>query len=263
MGTDHHRAFDRWWEHVINHYVTWEAGRPVAMDLYYDPIVDEHVSSPMGLIAPVWYLAPQRREVAESAWRMAATLTGLLGDGEPSGLKDPNLASLLAWHTGEFVEGEVKARLWVHLDEVLEPSWGHDLGEFTFGFGLDEPHPRGQLNARAMAGWVCTPGAWSRIFNESGQERFLQPTVAGVDFPRVAMSEARWDGTALRLAAHPQNSSVAGTRTSVRITGLPPDEGWTLTRPDGSTTAINLWVDTTATDLELVVDGGGYELRRG
>ena len=40
------------------------------MDLYYDPIVDEHVSSPMGLIAPVWYLAPQQREIAESAWAM-------------------------------------------------------------------------------------------------------------------------------------------------------------------------------------------------
>ncbi len=233
------------------------------MDLYYDPVVDEHVSSPMGLIAPVWYLAPQRREIAESAWTMAATLTGLLGGGELSGLEDPNLASLLAWHTGEFVDGEVKARLWGHLDQVFEPSWDHDLGEFTFGFGLDEPHPRGQLNARAMAGWVCTPGAWSRIFNESDQGRFTQPTVGGVDFPRVAMSEARWDGTALRLAAHPQNASVAGTRTSLRITGLSPDVGWTLIRPDGSTTPIDLSVDPTGTELELVVDGGGYELRGG
>jgi len=233
------------------------------MDLYYDPVVDEHVSSPMGLIAPVWYLAPQRREVAESAWTMVATLTGLFGGGNPSGLEDPNLASMLAWHTGEFVDGEVKARLWEHLDQIFEPSWDHDLGEFTFGFGLDEPHPRGQLNARAMAGWVCTPGAWSRIFNESDQGRFTQPTVGGVDFPRVAMSEARWDGTALRLAAHPQNSSVAGTRTSIRITGLAPNVGWTLIRPDGITTPIDLSVDPTGTELELVVDGGGYELLGG
>jgi hypothetical protein len=112
-----------------------------------------------------------------------------------------------------------------------------------------------------MAGWVCTPGAWSRIFNEPDQGRFTQPTVGGVDFPRVAMSEARWDGTALRLAAHPQNASVAGTRTSLRITGLPTDVGWTLIRPDGSTTPIDLSVDLTGTELELVVDGGGYELR--
>ena len=169
------------------------------MDLYYDPIVDEHVSSPVGLIAPVWYLAPQQREIAESAWTMAATLTGLLG-GEPSGLEDPNLASLLAWHTGEFADGEVKARLWEHLDQVFEPSWDHDLGEFTFRFGLDEPHPRGQMNARAMAGWVCGPGAWHRVFNEPNLEKFDEPTISGLDFPRVALSEARWDGTALHLS---------------------------------------------------------------
>ena len=89
------------------------------------------------------------------------------------------------------------------------------------------------------------------------------PTVGGVDFPRVAMSEARWDGTALGLAAHPQNASVAGTRTSIRITGLAPDVGWTLIRPDGSTTPIDLSVDPTGTELEIVVDGGGYELRGG
>ena len=261
MGTDHHRAFDRWWEHAINHYVTWEAGRPVAMDLYYDPIVDEHVSSPMGLIAPVWYLAPQQREIAESAWTMAATLTGLLG-GEPSGLEDPNLASLLAWHTGEFADGEVKARLWEHLDQVFEPSWDHDLGEFTFRFGLDEPHPRGQMNARAMAGWVCGPGAWHRVFNEPDLEKFDEPTVSGLDFPRVALSEARWDGVVLHLAAHPQNASVTDTRTSVQIDGLPTNDGWMLTRPDGSTTTIEMSSSSTGTELELVVDGGGYQLRR-
>ncbi|GIT46407.1 MAG: hypothetical protein Ct9H300mP12_09920 [Acidimicrobiales bacterium] len=33
-------------------YITWQEGRPVAMDLYYDPVGDEHVSSPMGLMAP-------------------------------------------------------------------------------------------------------------------------------------------------------------------------------------------------------------------
>ncbi|MEC7778424.1 MAG: hypothetical protein VX885_04320, partial [Actinomycetota bacterium] len=133
------------------------------MDLYYDPVIDEHVSTPLALMAPVWYLAPQRTDMAKSAWEMAATLTGLFGDGDLVGLNDPNLASLLAMQTGDFTDGEAKTRLWEFLDETHEPQWNNDLGEFTFGFGLGEPHPRGQLNARAMAGWVCTPGAWSRI----------------------------------------------------------------------------------------------------
>ena len=230
------------------------------MDLYYDPVIDEHVSTPLALMAPVWYLAPQRTDMAKSAWEMAATLTGLFGDGDLVGLNDPNLASLLAMQTGDFTDGEAKTRLWEYLDETHEPQWNNDLGEFTFGFGLGEPHPRGQLNARAMAGWVCTPGAWSRIFNIPNLEKFDGPTVSGLDFPRVAMSEAWWDGAVLHLTAHAQNSSVANTQTSIHVEGLPSDDGWGLVQPTGGTTPIA--VSTGASQLELVVNGGHYELRQ-
>ena len=230
------------------------------MDLYYDPVIDEHVSTPLALMAPVWYLAPQRTDMAKSAWEMAATLTGLFGDGDLVGLNDPNLASLLAMQTGDFTDGEAKTRLWEFLDETHEPQWNNDLGEFTFGFGLGEPHPRGQLNARAMAGWVCTPGAWSRIFNNPNLEKFGGPTVSGLDFPRVAMSEAWWDGAVLHLTAHAQNSSVANTQTSIHVEGLPSDDGWGLVRPTGGTMPIA--VSGGASQLELVVNGGHYELRQ-
>ncbi len=230
------------------------------MDLYYDPVIDEHVSTPLALMAPVWYLAPQRNDIAKSAWEMAATLTGLFGDGDLIGLDDPNLASLLAMQTGDFTDGEAKTRLWEYLDETHEPQWDHDLGEFTFGFGLGEPHPRGQLNARAMAGWVCTPGAWSRIFNDPNLGKFDGPTVSGLDFPRVAMSEARWDDAVLHLAAHAQNSSVANTWTSIHVEGLPSDDGWSLVRPDGVATPVEMSAGTGK--LDLVVDSGHYELRR-
>jgi len=142
------------------------------MELYYDPVVNEHASSPMGLIAPVWYLAPQRPDVARAAWELAVAITDLDGDSDPAGLDDPGFASLLALQTGEFDDGPVRDRLWQVFDEVHEPTWDHARGEFTFGFRLDEPHPRGQLNARAMAGWVCTPGAWSRIFSGPDDDRF-------------------------------------------------------------------------------------------
>jgi hypothetical protein len=260
MGTDHHRVFDPWWDHAVDHHITWQDGRPVAMDLYYDPVVDQRVSSRMALLAPVWYLAPQRPDVAHSAWELAVSLTGLDGDGEPTGLDDSGFASLLAMQTSEFDDGRIRDRLWQVLDTVHEPTWDHDLGEFTFGFRLDEPHPRGQLNARAMAGWVCTPGAWSRIFDGVGDDRFDEPTVTGVNFPDVALSEARWDGSALHLAAQPRNASLAGARTSVRVTGLPADGPWLLIRPDGSTEPVE--VASEATDLQLVVDGDRYTLRR-
>ena len=154
----------------------------------------------------------------------------------------------------------MKSRLWEHLDESFEPTWDRELGEFAFRFGFDEPYPRGQLNARAMAGWVCEPGAWSRIFNAPNLDKFEEPTVSGVDFPRVALSEARWDGAMLHLAAHPQNGSVANTRTRVQVSGLPPGVGWELLRPDRSRVPID--VSAGSTELELVVDGGRYVLHR-
>ena len=232
------------------------------MDLYYDPVADEHLASPVGLIAPIWYMAPQRRDFAEAAWTTAASISGLLDGGDLVGLDDPRQSVILAWHTGEFIEGTAKSRLWDHLAATFEPTWDYDLGEFTFRFGLDEPYPRGQLNARAMAGWVCTPGAWYRIFNEPNLTKFNEPTVSGIDFPRVAMSEARWDGVNLHLATHPQNASVAGTRTWVRVTGISDAETWVLTRPDGTTELIEKSRSSLDLDLELVVDGSHYQLRK-
>ena len=255
--------FEPWWDHAADNYVTWQDGRPVAMDLYYDPVVDEHVSSPMGLMAPVWYLAPQRPDVALSAWELAVEITGLSSDKPPTAdqpglLADPAFVSLLALQTGEFDDGLVRDRIWEVIDGIHEPTSDNDLGEFTYGFGLDEPHPRGQLNARTMAGWVCTPGAWSRIFNAGPGHRFTDPTVGGVDFPDVALSEARWDSPVLYLAAQPRSPSVAGRRNAIRVTALPIDGSWTLLRPDGTSEVVD--VTGGGATLEIVVDGGGHQL---
>ncbi len=230
------------------------------MDLYYDPVVDEHVSNPLGLMAPVWYLAPQRPKVARSAWELAVMLTGLDTEGDPTGLNDPAFASLLAMQTGEFDNGRVRERLWQAIDDVHEPNWDHHSGEFTFGFGLGERYPRGQLNARAMAGWVCTPGAWSKIFDDFSSNRFAEPTISGVDFPNIAMSEAQWDGEALHMAAQPRVASLADSRTSVQITALPVDGLWMLVQPDNSNVPVEIVSGKTI--VELKADGRRCTLRR-
>lgn len=236
MGTAHHGAFDAWWEYARDNYVSWEDGDPVAVDLYYDPLVDEHVGrGAMGLIAPTWYFAPQRPELAITGWRTAAALAGLMGDGPIIGLDNPAGAVTVLQIAGEFADAATKALLWEAAEEHIQPTWDVGRGEFTLGFKLNEPHPRGQWNARAMAGWVASPGAWSRIFNEPNLSKFDEPTVEGVDFPRVAMSEARWDGTAMHLAAHPMNAEVDGTTTSIRLTRLARMDGW---KASGSGAAI-------------------------
>ena len=216
-------------------------------------MVEEHVGhGPVGLIAPGWYLAPQRREVADAAWSFGALLSGAAGDGPVALLDNPALGVMLVQLAGEFADESTKARIWAAADEHFEPTWSADRGEFTFGFGLGEEHPRGQWNARAMAGWVCTPGAWSDVFNTPNLAKFDEPTVVGVDFPRVALREAAWDGASLLIAASPQNAAVRDSRTTMRVTGTDPGD-WVATRPDGDVVALGR---DAAGDLvlELVVD---------
>jgi hypothetical protein len=239
--------------------VSWtpDGAQPTGIDLYFDPTVDEHVGhGPIGLILPAWYLAPQRREVAEAAWNLGGVLTGALDPSRQdiAMLDNPVLGVTLVQLAGEFADDATKQRIWRAADEHFQPTWDVDAGELTFGFGLDEEHPRGQWNARAMAGWACSgPGAWSDVFNRPNLVKFDEPTVTGVDFPRVALSHARWDAATdtLHVAAHPQNASVRDTRTTLRV----PPGRWTVTHPDGTT--------ADATDIvELTVDEGSVRLRR-
>ncbi|NIP13975.1 MAG: hypothetical protein GWM88_04245 [Pseudomonadales bacterium] len=134
--------------------------------------------------------------------------------------------------SGEFAQPEAKARIWAAAEEHIEPTWDTERGEFTLGFKLNEPHPRGQLNARAMAGWTCGPGDWTRLFNEPDMAKFDAPTVEGVDFPRVALSEARWDGEALHLAAQARNPSETKA-TTVTVSNLTNATGWSMRAPGG------------------------------
>ena len=150
--------------------------------------------------------------------------------------------------SGEFADQETKARIWAAAENHIEPTWDHERGEFTLGFGLNEAHPRGQMNARTMAGWVCTPGAWARIFNAPNLTKFDEPTVCGVDFPREALSQAFWDGKALHLAAQPQNPELLGHTTSLKITNIPSNQGWVMTHANGD-------------QVPLAPDGDDVEVR--
>ena len=89
------------------------------------------------------------------------------------------------------------------IDEHCEPTWDTARGEFTWGFNLDEPHPRGQFNGTMAAAQVATEGSWWRLANVGPGHRFDEPTVIGVDFPTVALREARWDPARSTLTVTP------------------------------------------------------------
>jgi hypothetical protein len=260
FDTNHHSAFEKWWGYASENYVSWNDDKAVAIDLYYDPVVDEHVlHGPMGIIAPAWYFAPQKNEVAEAGWQTVAGASGVFGDGPISGLSDPGSATMLLQLAGEFAEPSIKQRLWEAAEEHIEPNWDYSRGEFTLGLHLNEAHPRGQLNARMMAGWVCTQGAWSRIFNEPNLDKFNEPTIEGVDFPRVALSEARWDGKTLHVAAHPQNTDVKDIVTTLKLTNIDASRKWVLTKPGGE--KVSLQGSGENIPFEITVDNQAFKLK--
>ena len=125
---------------------------------------------------------------------------------------------------------ELAGALAASADEHLEPTWDAGRGEFTWGLGLGEEHPRGQYNAALAAAEAVTPGAWRRLATTTGGSRFTEPTVTGVDFPRVALSEAEWDVARgeLRVTTAVQSDAVDGSPTSFRVSELGDPARWAV-----------------------------------
>ncbi len=70
-----------------------------------------------------------------------------------------------------------------------------------------------------MVGETGDEGAWWRLFNEPNLAKFEQPTVAGVDFPALGISEASYDaGTrTLRITTDVGDPARRGAATWFRI----------------------------------------------
>ena len=223
FGSKHHAVFDTWWEYALEHYMKFtDTGDPEWVALYYDPIID-HVQSggPMGGFVTSLYLAPQRPEYAFKFYDFAARLLGVRDPArEIPMLPDPRFTALAFALATEFGDHTARERLAAFADKNLEPTW--DGAEFTWGFGLKEPHPRGQMNATIMVGEAGGEGAWSRIFNEPNLKKFEQPTVVGVDFPKVGISEAAYDEATrtLHVTTDVGDHGAAGQATGFRIEKL-------------------------------------------
>jgi hypothetical protein len=107
-------------------------------------------------------------------------------------------------------------------EQFGEPTWDRARGEFYYRFGLSEPYPRGQANAVIMAAEAGGQQAWWRIFNEPNLRKFDQPTVSGVDFPRLGISQAIYDADKdlLAVATYAAEPWMSGTQTTFTVERL-------------------------------------------
>lgn len=98
----------------------------------------------------------------------------------------------------------------------------YDNGEFYFTYGLEEEWPRGIPNAWATLGYIGGAGSLRRMYNELNLEKFGQPTLEGVDYPGVNVSQASYDAgkDALVVSISPGTARV-GSITTFRVTHYP------------------------------------------
>jgi len=199
------------------------------VSLYYDPLLEVHMPSerePSHRFGIAQWILPTRpddaRVLVESAidmlkWRTDAPVVDRGGWS-----RETHFGMVFA---REYGDGALFAKLKAHAEANYEPTWDEATGEFTWGFGLNEKYPRGQMNAQAAFAEVMSEGAWTRLFAEPNLRKFVEPTVTGVDFPNFALSQAVYDvdRRCLIIASDKGLPAAAGQPTSFRITNVDPE----------------------------------------
>ena len=224
-----HRPFQNFLEYAKENYMSVSNdGKLEWITRYYDPIVNHKANSgPGGGIGTAFLLLPQDRELSTFIYETAANALGWNNPRVPiradaGGL---NMARELGDHTAV-------ARLSAAAEREYEPRFFGDHDEkFGWWFGQNEGFPRGQRSATMMVSEVGTGGGWLRAFEAPHLDKFDAPTVEGVDYPSLGVSQA-WNDIAsgtLYVTTYPTTPDRRGVETSWRVTNLSnPDDVFVL-----------------------------------
>jgi hypothetical protein len=246
-------VFEPWWAYAREHYLDLAGGElPQTTTFYYDPQLDVHHRLPVAAaLTTSFYAAPQVPSDARRLFDAGCASAGLTG-ALPTPIRASRGIGSSLLLAREWELGELEQRLADAIEASYEPTWDTERGEFTWGLGLNEPHPRGQFNAFLAAAEATGPGAWTRL-SAAPLERC--PQIVDVDFPAMALSRAEWvDGNLLlRLAPLREDPKVF---TSFRLVGAEP-RNWDVHGLEGvsldlSTTGLTIRVPMVAVDLELI-----------
>ena len=253
--------FEQWWPHAETHYLGLRDGSlGDTLTLYYDPILRyDHRRGAESAMMMAVYLAPQKPKIAELIFSAGAERLGWMGDGpvrEPRGNPRFTLWGLIL--AREFGDPTIYDRLEAHCEAHHEPALDTATGEFTWGFGLGEPHPRGQFNATRMMSDAMSEGSWRRLFNRPNLRKVHEPTVYDVDFPTVCISQAWYDAARaqLTIATDAGLPRSAGTPTMFRVANV--DLGTCRVELDGRQSTDWRIVDG---DLEVTTTVGEHLIR--
>ena len=206
---------------------------PATTTMYFDPVLNTGVSSPArGALTTAFYAAAQEPEDAQRLF--AAGITSAQLDRAPRlPLRATRAYAAALLLAREWSMTELAERLSAAIDASYEPTWDAESGEFTWGMGLKEPHPRGQFNAYLAAAEAGGPGRWSAL---SAQPLASCPQVVDVDFPTLAFTRAEWLNGSLFLTLAPRQEDRT-KRTTFRLVGAEP-RIWCTSGIDNVTTDV-------------------------
>lgn len=225
-------AFLEWVAFAKRHYMGRDRrGRLSWVALYYDPIQATALVLPgpvsaYAAITLLHYLYPQDPELSIELYDMAVRMLGWSNPYVPvlQLADDPQMLSNALWMARELGDTVTERRL----REIVETTWrptffGDEKTRFAFWVQPEEPWPRGQINATLMMTEAAPPGAWSQVFTAARPDIYTQPTLTGVDYPRLGIKLAYNDAerNTLQVNTFAATPSQRGEPTSVTVDNLP------------------------------------------
>ncbi len=221
-GTRAHRIYENWLEYCKDHYMGMTAdGKLEWFTSFYDPVVNYKLNGGATAgIGTAFHILPQNREIASLIYEAAVTRNRWNDPQAPV----TNLSPAAVIMARELGDHSTLARLSAAAEREFEPRFfGADDSRFGWWFHLGEKYPRGQRSALMMVADVGTSGDWIRTFQVSHLDKFDAPTVQGVDYPALGISQA-WNDVesgVLHVSTYVGSSDRRGLATSWRVTRLP------------------------------------------
>jgi hypothetical protein len=231
-GKRTHWVYERWVEYARKHYMGFDRkGKLDWFAFYYDPLENSIFSfrddvAAYAALAITPYVVPQDRAFGTLLYEMAVQKLGWNDPRKPllQLHPDPRWTTVGLMMARELGDVTTETRLRALAEDTFEPRFfGEDGDRFAWWFNLGEEWPRGQLSSLMMLTQLGEPGSWSRVYNQPNLTKFSEPTVCGVDYPALGISQC-WndlDTGVLWIETYCGTPSRRGQQTTLRITGLP------------------------------------------
>ncbi len=194
FGKNTHRAFENFIGYTRENYMkVGSDGKLQSITSYYDPIEKFH----FGASAAGGLSTAHLMHAAESRARAPA----LRGHGEcarggaPGPARSGPTPPAWSWPRNWATTWRTQ-RLRAAAEREYEPKvFGEHQEQFGWFFNNKEGFPRGQGSAMLMAAEIAGPGDWTRAFEARYLDKYTAPTVEGIEFPSLGVSQA-WNDRA-------------------------------------------------------------------